>query len=398
MHKREDREGFTLVELLVVIAIIGILIALLLPAVQAAREAARRTQCLNNLKQIGLAVQNYHDVRKEIVPLHLSAPAQRPAAGATLTHIPVPTGHVTWAVLLLPFMEQESFFDTWDLTNTLAANRSQVANQVATGGTFPYNVSVHTYFCPTRRKPPQNKGPNATSGVGTVAVGNGLPIGAVGDYGAVAWGNAALSMGGTAANPTPAVANLNDPRTWDGPIMANRAYNPFPQQSPPFTINGIELGTGDYRSMTNFASLIDGLSNTALFGEKAVRHDYMGDGQHGRSRQDGCIYESGTSGMAGPTPANPMGQYASFCRVLFATLRTPMPASPPNPGGIQVSPTVLPRRPASEDPCNRFGSWHPGVTPFLLGDGSTRSVSNAVSEPPMQRLGTRNDRLTFDLP
>jgi prepilin-type N-terminal cleavage/methylation domain-containing protein len=102
--------GFTLVELLVVIAIIGILIALLLPAVQAAREAARRAECSNNLKQMSLAMHNYHDTLKSFCPGSFGYPPPRwpadPGVGGNL-----PWGHFGWPAFLLPFMEQQNLHE-----------------------------------------------------------------------------------------------------------------------------------------------------------------------------------------------------------------------------------------------------------------------------------------------
>src|SRR5690349_10727234 len=119
------RRGFTLIELLVVIAIIAILIALLLPAVQQAREAARRTQCKNNFKQLGLAIHNYEST-------HGTAPAGRMSLGycqnATATNVPDPltrNGH--GLSLLLPFIEQAPLY------NQLVQS-SAFGNLVQTGG------------------------------------------------------------------------------------------------------------------------------------------------------------------------------------------------------------------------------------------------------------------------
>ncbi len=124
-----SRTGFTLVELLVVIAIIGILIALLLPAVQAAREAARRSQCTNNLKQVGLALHNYHDTHKKFPPNGITWGDG--VLSATPHRVPY---HHTWLTGILPFMEQGPLYDSIDLNLPIwfnAAQQAAAATQVA---------------------------------------------------------------------------------------------------------------------------------------------------------------------------------------------------------------------------------------------------------------------------
>ena len=105
------RSGFTLIELLVVIAIIAILIALLLPAVQQAREAARRSTCKNNLKQLALALHNYHDTHRSF-PVGLMRPDSNPASTQ---------GHgVGWSAMILPFMHQAPLYNSinWNAFGT----------------------------------------------------------------------------------------------------------------------------------------------------------------------------------------------------------------------------------------------------------------------------------------
>jgi prepilin-type N-terminal cleavage/methylation domain-containing protein/prepilin-type processing-associated H-X9-DG protein len=137
MHRRFKNAGFTLVELLVVIAIIGVLVALLLPAVQAARESARRMQCTNHLKQLGLALHNFHDTNK-IFPAALdelpNSPAVTPAASLWT---------VSWTAHILPYIEQQGLFQAyrfdrdWDDTTT---------NDAASG---PIKQNIKVFLCPS---------------------------------------------------------------------------------------------------------------------------------------------------------------------------------------------------------------------------------------------------------
>ena len=121
----QRKTGFTLVELLVVITIIGILIALLLPAVQAAREAARRTRCTNNLKQLGLAMQLFHEANGHLPPARVFDRS------------------ITWAAFLLPYLEQDAAFELFDPAKSYY-------DQDADARGFAPSL----YYCPSRRNGP----------------------------------------------------------------------------------------------------------------------------------------------------------------------------------------------------------------------------------------------------
>src|SRR3954447_18482551 len=133
------RRGFTLVELLVVIAIIGVLVALLLPAVQSARESARRMQCSNNLKQIGLGLHNFHDTN-----------LTQPAGGITSSAKPpgvkfnVPNNEIHgWGIFIYPYIEQKAAYDQYHFDQ----------HWYDAGNTLVREQFINTFICPSTPTP-----------------------------------------------------------------------------------------------------------------------------------------------------------------------------------------------------------------------------------------------------
>lgn len=214
---RSNRTAFTLVELLVVIAIIGVLIALLLPAVQAAREAARRMQCSNNLKQLALGVHNYHDVNRKFPP-----------GGITNGNCCGTRSLTNWAIETLPYCEQENLYDRYNQNafNEDSANR------------FVREQSLDFHQCPS--DPFNDKLERPASGPG-----NGINY-RHGSY---------RGVGGRS----------NGSGWWDN--NQSQALN----QSWRGVLSTQHSGIATLREPPRFASVTDGTSNTFLIGEYATK-------------------------------------------------------------------------------------------------------------------------------
>jgi prepilin-type N-terminal cleavage/methylation domain-containing protein len=203
------RSGFTLIELLVVIAIIAILIALLVPAVQKVREVSSRVQCANNLKQLGLATNSFHDANKYLPPARIGDNSLDP------------DGWATWAVLILPYLEQGPLYQKWNLRNPVSKQTPEA-----------YQQQLEVYHCPSR--------PAFVLSVNDfVPAGGGLS-----DYGACfGTGSQGVDSNGT--------------------IIPARSFVTTDS-------SGARVVT-TWRGQLSLSSIQDGTSNTLLFGEKHIR-------------------------------------------------------------------------------------------------------------------------------
>ncbi|MEO2033283.1 MAG: DUF1559 domain-containing protein [Planctomycetaceae bacterium] len=348
---RLKKRGFTLIELLVVIAIIAILISLLLPAVQQAREAARRTQCRNNLKQLGLAFHNYHDVNLTFPQTYLS---YVDLSLGTVTPLP---GSMSWPCALLPYIDQANAYTAI----TAAGGVLDDVAAAAAGSLVAQSSVVPSFICPSA--------PHSTN----VIVGGGPgnpPIPAVGVQ--------------STNTQTGGVMDYITIIDFDGDVRAShQAANPGASRAgairgalfifepgPTIAINNQD--SNRIRDMT------DGTSNTYFVHEHAVREQGYTEGKpdtfaNSNVGSNGGSWVSSFTGSAFATGV-PYGS--------FGTLDSAVQNS--GPCVINCTNAVD----AQSDVAGPY-SFHTGVVLTLLGDGSVQNTGENISTDVWAAQNTR---------
>ncbi len=345
-HRTETARGFTLIELLVVIAIIGVLISLLLPAVQSAREAARRAQCTNNLKQLGLALHNYHDIHGSFPPGGMTAPGWGWANNG-----------LTWRGLILPMMEGNTAYNAVNF-NLYADGSGQASFATA------WYTLFSTFICPS--DPNNSTGFRGDGGVDGQHPAGPAPLRPGGGATAVPVANYAGSFGdnyciggltgtgGPWETPVGTVPPVGRPRVgWAG--FWGTTFN----ENLSASTGGQLRGFFDYRTLqvVNIASVNDGTSSTVMVGE-------MFPSQAADSNF--WYFNGGTAGMT--VPLNWQTK-STACGISFGSPDWQCRFSYASKG---------------------FKSAHPGGANFLFGDGTVRFVKNSINQNIYCAIGSRN--------
>jgi len=337
MAIKDKRTGFTLIELLVVIAIIAVLIALLLPAVQQAREAARRSQCKNNLKQLGLAMHNYESTHGMFPPGYVASysnwqtDAGKKMSGANGTvHS---RAEWNWTAFVAPYLELSGIYHTLGVANRTAAE--------ALNDTAAVNIPktrLPAFSCPTDPAPPLLE-------------------------------NIRRVLSTTSSSNYQGLA----PNNYIGVNLGGAGVSAVGLQNGPFgTANGIFKVNG----ATRFRDVTDGLSSTLMLGERA--YEYPGINPTTGAQMQNKSY-AGTlfmqaAGVGTGASTDPDNQEASASLGTCSDIQMPNRKSPGDQKWIQ----------------SVFSSNHVGGVQFCLGDGSVRFISENINGTTFGRLGNMN--------
>ena len=345
MYRRNRSRGFTLVELLVVIAIIGILVALLLPAVQAAREAARRMQCSNNLKQAGLATHNYHDTFKTFPPALLNS--GRYTNGSALRYPEGVRNHTGW-LFLLPFFEQAPLHDQINFnipTNASNPRAGGPAPDDSFNSTFTSN-RMQMLECPSHPQSGENQNRNP---------------GNTGDF----------------------YTTRNAKR--GSYLFSTGVYTDY--DAPYETTNGsVRQGAFGNNGAASFRDITDGTANSLAFGEAAG----------GRSKW---------STVYGPWPLVGThtcchGRVVSNSNILIDAANVAPYKNSAGNWQYSINSDYNPALPQNVGKSYAwvFNSFHPGGAQFTLCDGSVRFLSETIDYLTFVRLAYIHDGHPIDLP
>lgn len=271
MAVRSRRRGFTLIELLVVIAIIAMLIALLLPAVQRARESARRSECQNKLKQLGLALHNYHDTHRVFPPgqinnlatASMSDGVGRYASPIEATTMNTARGQNTlgyhgtsWMVHILPMIDQGPLYNFWVFSDNVATNGSIPVQTADFNLIYPPTTDLAAFYCPSRRSKMEANGRYSS----TVRVNQSFTNG----------GNDYAACSGSGITFHDNAASSADRQTYCLlPAQLLATINTTTNLSP-YTQYNQNIGMFGVNSSTRTSDVTDGTSNVIMVAERRL--------------------------------------------------------------------------------------------------------------------------------